>query len=232
MSGLAELGNLWHSIQAWLFPVLEDELGELDDRHREFIAICEICEPRKHLAAYRWVGNGCPPKNRLALCKAFIAKAVWNFPTTSALIDDVCHRPTLRRLCGWETISDIPGESTFSLAFRVFARDELPQSIHHAMLKEHYADKIAGHISRDATAIHAREKAAKKEPKPGPPAFRRRWPVRQHRRHRAIHPDLEGRGPSTYSRSPDHREDASRGQHNHRLVQHLPPVHGPGRSDA
>jgi hypothetical protein len=33
------------------------------------------------------------------------------------------------------------------------------------MLKTHYADKIAGHISRDATAIHARETAAKKEPK-------------------------------------------------------------------
>ena len=89
MSGLAELGNLWQTIQAWLFPVLEDELGELDDRHREFVAVCEICSPRQHLAAYRWVGNGCPPKDRLALCKAFIAKAVWDFPTTGALIDAV-----------------------------------------------------------------------------------------------------------------------------------------------
>ena len=41
MSGLAELGNLWHTIQAWLFPMWEDELGELDDRHREFVAVCE-----------------------------------------------------------------------------------------------------------------------------------------------------------------------------------------------
>jgi hypothetical protein len=114
MSGLAELGTLWNSIQAWLFPVLEDEIGELDDRDREFVAVCEICNPREHLAAYRWVGNGCPPKDRLALCKAFIAKAVWDFPTTSALIDAVLHRPTLRRLCGWETLAEIPGESTFS----------------------------------------------------------------------------------------------------------------------
>jgi len=38
MSGLAESGNLWHSIQTWHFPRLEDELGELDDRHREFVA--------------------------------------------------------------------------------------------------------------------------------------------------------------------------------------------------
>jgi len=159
------LGNLWHTIQAWLFPMLEDELGEFDDRHREFIAVCETCTPYEHLAAYRWVGNGCPPKDRLALCKAFIAKAVWDFPTTRDLIDAVRHRPTLRRLCGWETLGDIPCEATFSRAFAAFAKNALPQSIHQAMLKTHYADKIAGHISRDATAIHAREKAAKKEPK-------------------------------------------------------------------
>ena len=58
MSGLAELGNLWHTIQAWLFPVLEDELGELDVQHREFVAVCEFCASREHMAAYRWVGNG------------------------------------------------------------------------------------------------------------------------------------------------------------------------------
>ena len=40
MSGLAELGTLWRTTQAWLFPVLEDELGELDD-------------PRRHLTGCR-----------------------------------------------------------------------------------------------------------------------------------------------------------------------------------
>ena len=166
MSGLAELGALWSTIQTWLFPMLEDELGELDDRHREFIAVCEVCALREHVAAYRWVGNGCPPKDRLALCKAFIAKAVWNFPTTRILIDMVRHCPTLRRLCGWETLGDIPSEATFSHAFAAFAKDEVPQAIHQAMLKARYASKLVGHISRDATAIHAREKAAKKRPKP------------------------------------------------------------------
>jgi len=169
MSGLAELGNLWHSIQTWLFPMLEDELGELDEKHREFVAVCETCAPQAHMATYRWVGNGCPPKDRLALCKAFIAKAVWDFPTTRDLIDAVRHRPTLRRLCGWETLAEIPGESTFSRAFTAFAQDALPQTIHHAMLQARYDDKIAGHISRDATAIHAREKAVRKEPKATPP---------------------------------------------------------------
>ena len=107
MSGLARLGELWGTIQKWLFPLLEDELGALDDKHKEFIAVCEACAPRAHMRPYRWIGNGCPPKSRLALFKAFVAKAVWDFPTTRKLIDAIRHRPTLRRLCGWETLGEV-----------------------------------------------------------------------------------------------------------------------------
>lgn len=156
------LGELWESIQSWLFPMLEDEIGELDEKHRLFVAVCELCAPQDHMAAYRWVGNGCPPSDRLALCKAFIAKAVWNFATTRDLIDAIRHRPTLRRLCGWETLGEVPSEATFSRAFDAFARDGRPQRIHEALLEAHYGDKLAGHVNRDSTAIHAREKAEAK----------------------------------------------------------------------
>ena len=165
MNGLATLGGLWHSIQAWLFPMLEDELGALDDKHREFVAVCQNCAPHQHMAGYRWVGNGCPPSDRLALCKAFIAKAVWDFSTTRALIDAVRHRPVLRRLCGWETLGEVPSEATFSRAFAGFAQGQLPQRIHEAMVKQRYGDKLAGHVSRDGTAVEAREKAAGKPDK-------------------------------------------------------------------
>ena len=40
--------------------------------------------------------------------------------------------------------------------------EQNPQAIHEALIKTHYGEKIAGHISRDATAIHAREKATAK----------------------------------------------------------------------
>ena len=53
MKGLAGLGTLWNSIQKWLFPMLEDELGELDDKHREFVAVCEVCAPQAHMAPYQ-----------------------------------------------------------------------------------------------------------------------------------------------------------------------------------
>ena len=156
------IGELWNSIQSWLFPVLEDEIGALDEKHRQFVSVCELCAPQDYMAAYRWIGNGCPPSDRLALCKAYIAKAVWDFATTRDLIDAVRHRPTLRRLCGWETLGEVPSEATFSRAFDAFARDGRPQRIHEALIKTHYGDKLAGHLSRDATAIHAREKAAVK----------------------------------------------------------------------
>jgi len=156
------MGKLWNSIQSWLFPVLEDELGVLDEKHRQFVAVCELCTPQDHMDAYRWIGNGCPPSNRLALCKAYIAKAVWEFATTRDLIDTIRHRPVLRRLCGWETLGEVPSEASFSRAFDSFARDGRPQRIHEALIGTHNGQKIAGHISRDATAIHAREKAAAK----------------------------------------------------------------------
>jgi len=173
------LGQLWNSIQSWLFPMLEDEIGALDEKHRQFVAVCELCAPQDHMAAYRWCGNGCPPSDRLALCKAYIAKAVWDFATTRDLIDAILHRPALRRLCGWETLGKVPSEATFSRAFDAFARDGRPQQIHAAMIKTHYGDKLAGHVSRDATAIHAREKAvikpkANPEPKHGKRGRRRK----------------------------------------------------------
>ena len=55
MIAMARLGTLWNSIQTWLLPMLEDELGELDEKHREFVAVCETCDPRAHMDAYLWV---------------------------------------------------------------------------------------------------------------------------------------------------------------------------------
>ena len=57
------LGHLWNSIQSWLFPMLEDEIGALDEKHRQFVAVCELCAPQDHMAAYRWCGNLPAPRS-------------------------------------------------------------------------------------------------------------------------------------------------------------------------
>jgi len=102
---------------------------------------------------------------------------VWDFPTTRRLIDGLRHRPALRRQCGWETLVEVPCEAIFARAFTAFAKDGLPQVIHAAMVKQHLGDKLVGHLGRDATAIHTREKAVKKEAQSVPPAEQTPDPV-------------------------------------------------------
>lgn len=80
-----------------LFPILEDEFGELDDDHRPFVALCQTVEPLFPHGEFAWCGNGRPPVPRLWLLRAFLAKALWNFPTTRALIEELGVRPKMRR---------------------------------------------------------------------------------------------------------------------------------------
>jgi len=162
MSFISRLGEIFNTIQSYLIPELEDVLGELDVKQREFIAICELINPQKYLDRYRWSGNGCPPECRLAMFKALTAKAHWNYPTTVSLISAIRKQPSLRRLCGWETLGEVPSEATFSRAFAQFSKDGITQLVMEDMVREAYKDKIVGHISIDSTALDGREKAAVK----------------------------------------------------------------------
>ena|ERR1017187_2841719 len=158
--------EIWNHVQRRLFPVLEEEMGPLTAKDRQFVEIMGLLPLGPFLESYRWVGVGCPPHERAWLVHAFIAKAVYEFPTTRALLEALAARPTLRRLCGWESVSDIPHESTFSRAFAAFAQDELAQKIHAALVCRHRGPALVGHVSRDATAIDGCEKPA---PKPVAP---------------------------------------------------------------
>ena len=68
----------------------------------------------------------------------------------------------MRNLCGWVLPSKVPSESTFSRAFAEFAESNIPGQIHKAMIEEATKQSIIGHISRDSTAIHVREKPTPK----------------------------------------------------------------------
>jgi hypothetical protein len=162
---MSPLFEIWNSIQHSLFPWLESELDPLTEKQQEFIRVIELAEVQKHMSPYRWQGVGRKRDDRLAILEAFVAKAIYNFPTTKMLIAYLYDSTNLRRLCGWESKGEIPSESTFSRAFEEFSRGGLGQKIHEAMVKQHAGPKLAGHVSRDATEIDAREKPFRKEPK-------------------------------------------------------------------
>ena len=158
------LQDLWQHLQRQLFPVLLEEVGELGEKDRQFVQVVALLPLGPLLSRYDWCGVGCPPHERVWLLHAFIAKEVYQFATREALIDALRARPTLRRLCGWETLSALPSASTFCRAFAQFAADELPQQIHEARVKRHCGPKLVGHISRDATAIPVPERPVLVDP--------------------------------------------------------------------
>ena len=161
-------GILYH-IQRRLLPVLEEELGPLSDLDEQFCKVISLLNLSGLQEHYRWVGNGCPPHARVWLFHAFVAKAVYQFPTTGTLINALKNQPRLRRLCGWESLGAIPSESTFSRAFSAFSRDQWPQAIHEKMVERYAQRRLAvGHISRDSTAIAVPEKRVPKAKTPPP----------------------------------------------------------------
>jgi len=167
------LSQTWLRIQGSLFPWLQEELGPLTEKQQQFVMIFELIRIEEHLNDY-YGGKGRPPKSRAAIARAFIAKVVYNMPTTRMLLERLKSDKSLRRLCGWECPYQIPDESTFSRAYAEFSDSCLPERVHAALIQTSYEKEIIGHISRDSTAISAREKPAKKDAKVKTPAKRGR----------------------------------------------------------
>jgi transposase len=87
---------------------------------------------------------------------------VYNLSTTRELMDRLAGSRCFRRLCGWERVSEIPSESSFSRSFGEFSTSQLPHRVHEALIKRENEGRLVGHISRDSTDIKARQKAIKK----------------------------------------------------------------------
>ncbi len=159
---MKKLSQIWFEVQQVLFPYVEQQIEEpLTEKLKQLITILELVriEEMVRIPEY-WQGRS--PKNRKQIARSFIAKAVYNMTTTRELIDRLKISPALRRICGWEKATDVPHESSFSRAFKEFSQSGLTQVVQANLIKEHMANRIVGHISRDSTSIDAREKPEKK----------------------------------------------------------------------
>ena len=158
------LSNYWFVFQRELFPALEEEIGPLGERYELFVTVLEFVRVERFLASF-YALPGRPQEDRAALACAFIAKAVFQLPTTRALIERLAVDRPLRRLCGWSRLGQVPSEATFSRAFNNFAESALPSRLHEVLIEKTMQGHLVGHVSRDSTAIKGREK-----PTPKPPA--------------------------------------------------------------
>lgn len=160
------LSQYWDRIQGTLFPWLEEELGPLTEKQQQLVVILEFVRIERFLPE-SFGREGRPQKTRSAIARSFVAKMVYNIDTTTLLIERLQTDKSLRRICGWESRMHLPSESTFSRAFADFAHTQLPQRVHHAVIKNNLGHAIILHNARDSTAIEAREKAQRKAKKIG-----------------------------------------------------------------
>jgi hypothetical protein len=152
-----QITQFGHVLQSSLFPALRDELGELTGPAKRLVAALEMIPLARFVPCGRgWIGR--PSKDRLAIASAFVAKAIYGFATTRALLDALANDAQLRKICGWREAWQIPHEATFSRAFDEFAKMQLPAFVHEALIRESQNGRVIGHIARDATAIEARER--------------------------------------------------------------------------
>ncbi len=177
------LSGYWQTIQGELFPWLEEDLGPLSARQKLLVTVLELARVEAFVGD--WPGlPGRPRKDRAALARGFVAKAVFNMATTGMLIERLRVDKSLRRLCGWARLGAVPSEATFSRAFAEFAASDLPGRLHEALIEETQGGRLVGHVSRDSTAIEAREKPVK-WPAPEKPKRKRGRPKKGEARPKA-----------------------------------------------
>ena len=155
------------ALQGELIGLVEQDYAGLTPKLEQIIRAFEFTQIELTVYRDRGYGQGRgvgqPEADRCALACAFLAKAVLDLKTTRALIDRLQADSKLRRLCGFDLRFALPSESTFSRAFDEFSRDELMQRVHARMIEDTLGEQLIGHISRDSTAIEARESIAKKD---------------------------------------------------------------------
>ena len=151
----------WRIVQEDLLPELRNEIGALTPKLVQVVHTLEWTRIEAFIRS-TWGGSGRPEHDRGMLANAFVAKAVLGIPTTTGLIERLAMDRALRRICGFSMWRQLPSEATFSRAFAEFAEAGLAERTHAALVKETLGEQLIGHISRDGTAIEAREKPAKR----------------------------------------------------------------------
>jgi IS5 family transposase len=167
MNSIAEI---WGRIQGVLFPHLEEAFaGPLTEKQRQLVAVLEVVRIEEHVPPASFQVWGRKRKDRRAIARAFVVKAVYNQATTELLLELLRTDKRLRQICGWQWRTELPSASTFSRAFAHFAGSGLLDQVHEALVRQHVGERLVGHVSRDSTDIVAREKPVRKVSKGQPP---------------------------------------------------------------
>jgi len=160
---ISSLSKMWLKVinlEQSLFPEIQASLGTLSTKEEKLIKILDFAEIEKNVTVVNITNN---KKYRVQIARAFIAKSVYNLQTTADLIDRLGIDRTLRVICGWRYVNNIPSEATFSRAFKEMSDLKIAQKSHEQFVQTYLSDTLFLYNATDATKIPLRQKPVKVE---------------------------------------------------------------------
>jgi hypothetical protein len=141
---------------------LQDHFEEyLSDEYKTFLHMVRVIEEAQPFCYRSYAGVGRRPYQYGPFIRGAYAMRYFRIETVKALIQRLKGEPNLRILCGF---TQVPGKATFSRKYAELSKINLLRETLDALVINAHKDTVVYHVSRDSTAIEAREKAIKKTP--------------------------------------------------------------------
>lgn len=158
-----QLSRHWAQYQPLLFGSPDPELI-FTEPLQKLIIVLDTIAPENFGILHSQPMTGRHKIDRVAMMRVFIAKSVLNISDSKFMRKRLLIDYTLRRICGFTSVSSIPCEGTFSNVLKEFSDCGIVTEMHEDLIHGYVGDVLLEHVSRDATAIPAREKAVAKPP--------------------------------------------------------------------
>jgi transposase len=132
----------------------------LTDTHRLFLSVLRVVEGFRPRIEKPQALTGRKAYATAPFVRAFLAKSFFKLSSNKDLILRLQSDSSLKRICGF---TKVPSEASFSRRFDELSRTHIMEQAMNNMVKEYHKEQLIGHISRDSTAITAREKPINKK---------------------------------------------------------------------
>ena len=137
---------------------------KLTDTHKTFLHMIRVLEGMQKPLVRPYAGRGRKPLQYWPFMRSIWARCFLGIDKTSSLITRLKSDPNLRLLCGF---NHVPGKASFSRIFSYLSTTKITEETMDALVTSAHKGLVVYHVSRDSTAIEAREKRVKKEVKKG-----------------------------------------------------------------
>jgi transposase len=159
MKSLAEIIGGAQCLLDISFELREIFEDHLSDEHKTFLHMLRIIEESQPPMIRRYAGTGRKPYEYQPFIRSALAKQYFGIEQTKQLILRLKTDSALRLICGFKRV---PGKSSFSRYFGELSEGAIMNDTLDGMVMQAHKNTVVYHVSRDSTAIEAREKAVKK----------------------------------------------------------------------